>query len=37
LAPRFYDACFTGDYPIQPTDADEGKASVQLSLLAEPA
>ena len=37
LAPRFCDACFTGDYPIQPTDADEGKASVQLSLLAEPA
>jgi amidophosphoribosyltransferase len=37
LAPRFCDACFTGDYPITPTDADEGKASVQLSLLAEPA
>jgi len=37
LAPRFCDACFTGDYPKQPTDADEGKASVQLSLLAEPA
>jgi len=37
LAPRFCDACFTGDYPIPPTDAHEGKASVQLSLLAEPA
>ena len=37
LAPRFCDACFTGDYPIPPTDADDGKASVQLSLLAAPA
>jgi len=37
LAPRFCDACFTGDYPIPPTDADNGKTSVQLSLLAEPA
>src|SRR5438067_45225 len=37
LAPRFCDACFTGDYPIPPTDADNGKASVQLSLLAAPA
>jgi amidophosphoribosyltransferase len=37
LAPRFCDACFTGDYPIPPTDADSGKTSVQLSLLAEPA
>ncbi len=37
LAPRFCDACFTGDYPIPPTDADNGKVSVQLSLLAEPA
>ena len=37
LAPRFCDACFTGDYPIPPTDADDGKVSVQLSLLAEPA
>src|SRR6267143_1041771 len=35
LAPRFCDACFTGDYPIPPTDADNGKVSVQLSLLAE--
>jgi amidophosphoribosyltransferase len=34
LAPRFCDACFSGDYPIRPADADEGKASVQLSLLA---
>lgn len=37
LAPRFCDACFTGDYPIHPADADDGKVSVQLSLLAEPA
>jgi amidophosphoribosyltransferase len=36
-APRFCDACFTGDYPISPTDADAGKVSVQLSLLAAPA
>ncbi|HEV8678767.1 MAG TPA: amidophosphoribosyltransferase [Stellaceae bacterium] len=33
-APRFCDACFTGDYPIRPLDADDGKVSVQLSLLA---
>ena len=33
-APRFCDACFTGDYPIRPADADAGKVSVQLSLLA---
>ncbi|MGE5271991.1 MAG: amidophosphoribosyltransferase [Thiohalocapsa sp.] len=32
--PRFCDACFTGDYPIRPADADDGKVSVQLSLLA---
>ena len=37
FAPRFCDACFTGDYPIRPADADEGKVSVQLSLLSEPA
>ncbi len=37
LAPRFCDACFTGDYPIPPIDADDGKVSVQLSLLVEPA
>src|SRR3954451_1843962 len=36
-APRFCDACFSGDYPIPLADADEGKVSVQLSLLAEPA
>ncbi|HEX3864214.1 MAG TPA: amidophosphoribosyltransferase [Stellaceae bacterium] len=35
-APRFCDACFTGDYPIRPADADDGKVSLQLSLLAEP-
>ena len=33
-APRFCDACFTGDYPIPLIDADDGKVSVQLSLLA---
>ena len=37
LAPRFCDACFTGDYPIRPADADAGQVSVQLSLLAETA
>ena len=37
LTPRFCDACFTGDYPIPLIDADDGKVSVQLSLLAEPA
>src|SRR5947209_9219747 len=37
LAPRFCDACFTGDYPMPPIDADNGKVSLQLSLLAEPA
>jgi amidophosphoribosyltransferase len=37
LAPRFCDACFTGEYPIPPTDADAGQTSVQLSLLAAPA
>ena len=35
--PQFCDACFTGDYPIEPVDAENGKVSVQLSLLAEPA
>jgi amidophosphoribosyltransferase len=37
LAPQFCDACFSGDYPITPTDADNGEASLQLSLLAAPA
>src|SRR6202795_4373322 len=32
LAPRFCDACFSGDYPIPLADADDGKVSVQLSL-----
>ena len=36
VAPRFCDACFTGDYPIPHIDADNGKVAVQLSLLAEP-
>ena len=34
-APRFCDACFTGDYPIPLTDHEAGKVSIQLSLLAE--
>jgi amidophosphoribosyltransferase len=33
-APHFCDACFTGDYPIPLVDAEDGKVSVQLSLLA---
>jgi amidophosphoribosyltransferase len=36
-APRYCDACFTGDYPIPLVDHDAGKVSVQLSLLAESA
>jgi len=36
-APRFCDACFTGDYPIALVDHDAGKVSTQLSLLAETA
>jgi amidophosphoribosyltransferase len=36
-APRYCDACFTGDYPIPLADANDGKVSVQLSLLAETA
>ncbi len=36
-APKFCDACFTGDYPIPLTDHQAGKVSIQLSLLAEPA
>jgi amidophosphoribosyltransferase len=34
-APRFCDACFSGDYPIALTDAAEGAKSGQLSFLAE--
>ena len=36
-APKFCDACFTGDYPIALVDRDAGKVSTQLSLLAETA
>ena len=36
-APKFCDACFTGDYPIPLTDHEAGKVSIQLSLLAETA
>ena len=34
-APRFCDACFSGDYPIALTDHDAGDISGQLSLLEE--
>jgi amidophosphoribosyltransferase len=34
-APKYCDACFTGDYPIALIDHDAGKVSTQLSLLAE--
>jgi len=34
-APRFCDACFTGEYPTQLTDAEDGDEPAQLSLLAE--
>jgi amidophosphoribosyltransferase len=36
-APRFCDACFTGDYPIPLVDHDAGQVSTQLSLLQETA
>ena len=35
--PQFCDACFTGDYPIPLSDADDGASPAQLSLLAESA
>jgi amidophosphoribosyltransferase len=34
-APQFCDACFSGEYPIEPTDANGGASDRQLSLLAE--
>ena len=34
-APRFCDACFTGEYPTQLTDRDGDEPTAQLSLLAE--
>ena len=34
-APKFCDACFSGDYPIELTDISGGKKHGQLSLLAE--
>ena len=34
-APRFCDACFSGDYPISLTDHSDGAKPTQLSLLAE--
>ena len=35
--PRYCDACFTGDYPIQLTDLEKGPVPEQLSLLDESA
>ena len=35
--PRYCDACFTGDYPIQLTDREQGPVPEQLSLLDESA
>jgi amidophosphoribosyltransferase len=37
VAPRFCDACFTGDYPIPLVDHEAGQVSTQLSLLTETA
>jgi amidophosphoribosyltransferase len=37
MAPKYCDACFTGDYPIRLVDHNAGKVSIQLSLLAETA
>lgn len=37
LAPRFCDACFTGDYPIPLTDFEAGTSDRQLTLLKESA
>ena len=34
-APKFCDACFTGEYPIRLTDFEHSEAPAQLSLLAE--
>jgi amidophosphoribosyltransferase len=34
-APRFCDACFTGDYPTRLTDRDGVEGVTQLRLLAE--
>jgi amidophosphoribosyltransferase len=34
-APRFCDACFSGDYPISLTDVSDGGKEGQLSFLAE--
>jgi amidophosphoribosyltransferase len=36
-APKFCDACFTGDYPIPLVDREAGQVSTQLSLLSETA
>ena len=35
VAPRYCDACFTGQYPTSLTDHSDGQAQSQLSLLAE--
>jgi len=34
-APRYCDACFTGDYPVRLTDFEDNNRPAQLSLLAE--
>jgi amidophosphoribosyltransferase len=36
-APKFCDACFTGDYPVPLIDHEAGQVSTQLSLLTETA
>ena len=35
IRPQFTDHCFTGDYPTELTDKDEGILSSQLSLLSD--
>ena len=35
MVPQFTDHCFTGDYPTELTDKDEGVLSTQLSLLSD--
>jgi amidophosphoribosyltransferase len=34
-APKFCDACFTGDYPIPPSDFSQGNLAASLSQMAE--
>ena len=35
ISPQFTDHCFSGDYPTELTDKDEGILSSQLSLLSD--